>query len=125
MSPLLIIVLLIILGVVLAVGLTWTGGWLCYKGNALGLVLCFLGSFLLGLLIGGCLLYNHHAKKKAMVFQMQLDQLRNNNLNPNQNLNNNPNWNQNQSLNNNPNLNTNSVAQKDVKTTDENKKITL
>lgn len=50
----LIIILIVVFG--WAIGFTWGGAVMCKKNNAAGMILCFLGTGLLGLLIGWILL---------------------------------------------------------------------
>ncbi len=56
-------IIIIIVLIVWAVGFTWGGAAMCSKDNAAGLILCFLGTALLGLVIGWVCLSN--AREKA------------------------------------------------------------
>ncbi len=69
------IILIVILAVIWALGFTIGGAVMCSNNNSVGLVLCFLGSALIGLIIG--LICLHHSseatrderQEKLMVYE--------------------------------------------------------
>ena len=65
----LIIILIIVFG--WAIGFTWGGAVMCKKNNAAGMILCFLGTGLLGLLIGWVLLSKAREAEKEKQTQAE------------------------------------------------------